>query len=108
MKIRTLIGFLFLAAASAGTALAAQQTVTLTVDNMTCVTCPYTVKKALSRVEGVEKAEVSYEKQTATVTFDDAKADVKDLTAATTNAGYPSRLVEKKKEATGKKPKAAE
>jgi mercuric ion binding protein len=108
MKIRTLIGSLFLVAASVGTAFGAQQTVTLTVDNMTCVTCPYTVKKALSRVEGVEKAEVSFEKKTATVTFDDAKADVKDFVAATTNAGYPSRVVEKKKEATGKESKAAQ
>jgi mercuric ion binding protein len=98
MKIRTLIGTFFLAAASVGTAFAAQQTVTLTVDNMTCVTCPYTVKKALSRVDGVEKAEVSFEMKTASVTFDDAKADVKDLTAATTNAGYPSRLVPKQGE----------
>jgi hypothetical protein len=52
--------------------------------------------------------EVSFEKKTATVTFDDAKADVKDFVAATTNAGYPSRLVEKKKETTGKEPKAAQ
>jgi mercuric ion binding protein len=98
MKIRTLIALLFLTATSVGTAVAAQQTVTLAVDNMTCVTCPYTVKKALSKVPGVEKASVSYETKTATVTFDDAKAEVADLTTATTNAGYPSRLQPEKAE----------
>jgi mercuric ion binding protein len=39
-------------------------------------------------VTGVAKAAVSY--KTATVTFDDAKIGVNALTAATTNAGYPS------------------
>jgi mercuric ion binding protein len=96
MKIRILVGTLVLAAAGINAAFAAERTVTLAVDNMTCVTCPYTVKKALSRVPGVEGATVSFEQKTATITFDDAKADVEDLTAATTRAGYPSRLVEKK------------
>ena len=63
MKFSTLIGTLFLSAASAGTAFAAQQTVTLAVDNMTCSTCPYTVKKALNQVLGVENATVSYEEK---------------------------------------------
>ena len=41
---------------------------------------------------GVENATVSYEEKSATVTFEDTEASVADLTAATTNAGYPSRL----------------
>ena len=36
MKIRTLAGTLVLSVASIGTAFAAQQTITLAVDNMTC------------------------------------------------------------------------
>ncbi|MBZ5877836.1 mercury resistance system periplasmic binding protein MerP [Chromohalobacter israelensis] len=92
MKIRNLVGTLALSVASVGTTFAAQQTVTLAVDNMTCSTCPYTVKKALNQVPGVENATVSYEEKSATVTFEDTEASVADLTAATTNAGYPSRL----------------
>ncbi len=92
MKIRILVGTLVLSAASVGTTFAAQQTVTLAVDNMTCSTCPYTVKKALLKVPGVEEATASFEKKSATVTFEDTEASVEDLTAATTNAGYPSRL----------------
>ncbi|HDZ55301.1 hypothetical protein LCGC14_0393480 [marine sediment metagenome] len=96
MKIYTLICICLLTVASMGKAFAAQQTVTLAVDNMTCSTCPYTVKKALSQVPGVEKATASFEDKTATVTFDDTKASVADLTTATRNAGHPSRRVSEK------------
>lgn len=72
--------------------LAAQQTVTLAVPGMSCAACPITVKKALSRVAGVDKAEVDYENRQATVTFDDAKTDVAKLTRATADAGYPSSV----------------
>ena len=75
-----------------GTVLAATQTVTLAVKNMTCPVCPITVKKALNRVAGVSNTEVSYERKDATVTFDDAKANVDALIKATTDAGYPSTV----------------
>lgn len=71
---------------------AASKTVTLSVANMTCAACPITVKKALSRVEGVEKIEVSYESKEAVVTYDDAKTNVEALAKATEGAGYPSEV----------------
>lgn len=83
---------LALSAALAAPAWAESRTVTLAVRNMTCSVCPITVKKALSKVPGVTKTAVSYEKQEAVVTFDDAKTGVEALTAATANAGYPSSL----------------
>lgn len=98
MKILTFIGTCLLTVAGMGSAFAAQQTVTLAVDNMTCSTCPYTVKKAIDQVSGVESATVSYEQKTATVTFEDTEASVEDLTTATTNAGYPSRLASERTE----------
>ena len=55
---------------------AATQTVTLAVPGMTCAACPITVKKALSKVEGVSQVNVTFEKREAVVTFDNAKADV--------------------------------
>lgn len=73
--------------------LAATKIVTLSVPSMTCAACPITVKKALTKVEGVTKTEVSFEKREATVTFDDTKANVQKLTRATKNAGYPSTEV---------------
>ena len=39
---------------------AATQTVTLAVPGMTCAACPITVKKALSKVEGVSKVDVGF------------------------------------------------
>jgi mercuric ion binding protein len=79
-------------AASAAAVHASPQTVTLDVPGMTCAACPITVKKAISKVEGVNKVDVSYEKRQAVVTFDDAKASVQKLTQATENAGYPSTV----------------
>jgi mercuric ion binding protein len=75
-----------------GTAFAAEQTVKLAVSNMYCAACPSTVKKALSAVPGVTKADVSYEDKSAVVTFDDQKANVQALIDAVTKAGYPARL----------------
>ena len=40
---------------------------------------------------GVNEVEVSYKEKTAIVTFDDNQTDVAALTAATTDAGFPSR-----------------
>jgi mercuric ion binding protein len=54
-------------------AFATSRTVTLGVPGMTCSLCPITVKKALTKVPGVAKAEVSYESKQAVVTYDDAK-----------------------------------
>jgi periplasmic mercuric ion binding protein len=71
-------------------AFAAERTVTLAVRNMFCADCPYVVRKSLEAVPGVAKAVVSFKDKTAVVTYDDAKVDVRGLTDATTNAGYPS------------------
>ncbi len=90
-QARALLACLVLAAAAAP-ARAATQTVTLSVPGMTCAACPITVKTALSRVEGVSKTEVSFQKLQAVVTFDDAKTSVQALTRATADAGYASKL----------------
>jgi mercuric ion binding protein len=71
---------------------AAVQTVTLAVPGMTCAACPITVKRAISKVDGVSKVDVRYEQREDIVTFDDAKATVQKLTQATENAGYPSSV----------------
>eukprot|EP01036_Dinobryon_divergens_P041526 gene41526-55051_t len=90
--MKKLFASLALAATFAAPAWAATQTVTLTVPGMTCATCPITVKKALSKVEGVSKIEVDYATKLAVVTFDDAKTSVQALSKATTDVGYPSEL----------------
>ncbi|MCY1274639.1 mercuric transport protein periplasmic component [compost metagenome] len=91
--MKKLAAFVALAAIVATPAWAAVQTVTLSVPGMTCAACPITVKKALTKVEGVRQVDVSFDKREAVVTFDDAKTSVQKLTEATTNAGYPSSAV---------------
>ena len=71
---------------------AGSKTITLTVSNMTCATCPITVRMALTKVEGVSKAAVDFDKKEAVVTFDDAKTTVAALVKATRDAGYPSAV----------------
>lgn len=73
-------------------AFAATRTVALSVPGMTCAACPITVKKALEKVEGVGKIDVSFEKREAVVTFDDDRTKVNALLEATKKAGYPSTV----------------
>jgi mercuric ion binding protein len=81
---------------AAGVASAAPpNTVTLAVENMTCGTCPIVVRKALERVPGVSSTTIDFDKKTATVTFDPDKATSARLTQATTEAGFPSKLIAK-------------
>jgi mercuric ion binding protein len=66
------------------------QTVTLSVQNMTCQICPITIRKALEKVPGVADAKIDFDKKIATVTFDPDKTNAAALIKATTDAGYPS------------------
>jgi mercuric ion binding protein len=88
-----LLASFVLAAVTAAPAWASTQTVILSVPGMTCAACPITVKQALTKVDGVTKTDVSFERREAIVTFDDAKTSVQALTEATKNAGYPSTAV---------------
>ena len=90
--MRTLLATTTLGAAllAVTTASAGERTVILAVQNMYCATCPYTVKGSLMAVQGVTAVTVSLKDKTAVVTYDDTRTDVKALTAATTNAGYPA------------------
>ena len=72
---------------------AAEQTITLKVDDMYCSACPAIIKKVLTNVDGVKDATVSYNKKTAVVTFEDTKTEVTNLIQATTKAGYQARVV---------------
>jgi len=81
-----------LATVWADAALAAVHTVTLSVPSMYSEVCPITVRKALEKVPGVSKVNVSFEKKEAVVTFDDAKTSTKALEDATFEAGYESTV----------------
>jgi len=69
---------------------AAEQTVSMDIERMTCALCPLTVRKAMERVDGVQQVEVDFDSKTATVTFDDAKTTAIEIAQASTDVGYPA------------------
>ena len=68
--------------------------VVLQIDNMTCAACAVTVNKSLRVIDGVADAIVSFEEKTAIVKYDPQKSEIENLIKATTNAGYPSRILQ--------------
>ena len=97
-KLVSTLGFLVLLSLSASVAFAGEmKTIKLAVDKMTCNMCPITVKKALKKIDGVSIVTAKYEGDNngwAEVTFDTEKTSIEDLTFATEEAGYPSRLIQ--------------
>ena len=87
--IKLLIAGLFVASLSAH---AGESIVTLDLPTMNCAMCPFTVKKALEKVDGVHEVSVSYEIKQATVRFENNETSAQKLIETTTNAGYPSTL----------------
>jgi len=69
---------------------AAERTVTLDIQNMTCALCPITVSTAIEGVKGVKSVDVNFAAKTATVVFDDAVSNVDTVAQASTDAGYPA------------------
>ena len=78
--------------AAASSAALAAQTVTLSVPDMSCSTCPIQVKQALSKVPGVSKATASLEKKEAVVSYDESRTNVEALMKATADIGFPSTV----------------
>lgn len=90
MRLLVRAGMISLLLGSGG-AFAGEQTVKLAVDGMTCASCPYQVRSALKKVEGVTSIEVTLAEKQALVTYDDTKTDVAAFTKATRDAGFPSK-----------------
>ncbi|WP_297296295.1 heavy metal translocating P-type ATPase [uncultured Methylovirgula sp.] len=65
--------------------------VNLKIEGMTCASCVSHVEKALSRVPGVESANVNLARETARVVVTPGSATVDDLTKAVERAGYSAR-----------------
>jgi copper ion binding protein len=60
----------------------------LNVTGMTCRHCVHAVKTAVEAVRGVEKVEVSLEKNLATVDFDPGVATLQMIKTAIEDQGY--------------------
>ena len=75
-------------------ALAVTKTSTIRVEGMHCKNCSASVTKALKAQDGVQKVDVSFEKGTAVVEYDDQKVTEQKLREIITNTGY--KVIEEK------------
>ena len=85
MKILTVA---FLLAVLVGSAFAKDAKTEIKISGMTCGACAVSVKSALTRVNGVKSADVSYEKGVATVVYDDEKTNEQQLRDAIRQTGF--------------------
>lgn len=61
---------------------------TLKINGMTCAACANRIEKGLSKMDGVEKANVNFALESSTVVYDSDKTNVHDLTAKIEKLGY--------------------
>jgi len=92
MKKTVTTALVALTLAIPGALIAAEKTVKLSVPGMSCPSCPYMVKDAVSMVDGVKSVTATMADRSATVTFDDAITNVEEIQQATAEIGYPSSL----------------
>ena len=64
------------------------ETVTLGISGMTCGGCVRSVTNVLKAQDGVAKADVSLEKNTAVVEYDPGKVEVAQLKRSVEEAGF--------------------
>lgn len=76
----------------AGVPSADTTSVSLAIDGMTCGGCAIAARKMLGRLDGVVKADVSYETQIATVLYDPARVKVEQMIAAVKKLGYTATI----------------
>jgi len=60
---------------------------------MTCGGCVFGVRKVLTRLKGVSRAEVTYEDSRAVVTYDPAAVTVAQVAAAIKTLGYTATVI---------------
>jgi len=66
----------------------AQQKIQIRISGMHCAACAQAIQKALSKTEGVTKAQVNFATETAYVEYDDASTDEEKLKQVIRNTGY--------------------
>lgn len=61
---------------------------TLQINGMTCAACANRIEKGLSKIEGVEKANVNFALESSTIVYDPAKTNVNDFKARVEKLGF--------------------
>jgi copper chaperone CopZ len=81
----------------ASLAFAKEVTTEIKVKGMTCGSCAVTVQKALTGTKGVKSADVSLEKNSATVIYEDTQVTEDQLRQAINKTGFQALPREGKK-----------
>ncbi|MBS3782429.1 MAG: copper-translocating P-type ATPase [Candidatus Thermoplasmatota archaeon] len=58
------------------------------IEDMHCASCAQAIEKSLDKVEGVEKSNVSYASEKASIEYDSSKVGINDISKAVEDAGY--------------------
>ena len=90
--MRLFKGMLISGALLAGLAGAKEVTTQIPVSGMTCGSCAVAVKKALTSLEGVKKADVSVEQNKATVVYEDSQVTERQLREAINKTGFKAEV----------------
>lgn len=64
------------------------ESVCYTVEGMTCLTCPLTVKAAIKKLNGINNVKVSLEERNAVIEFDSKKSNSTQIEKAIDDTGY--------------------
>jgi periplasmic mercuric ion binding protein len=91
-KVLLVLAIAVLAGGSLNAAPDVEETVSFSVEKMTCATCPIAVRKAMERVEGVKEVAVDFDSKTAVVTYDAGMTDATAIGAASTDVGFPATV----------------
>ncbi|PHO09879.1 hypothetical protein CPG37_07660 [Malaciobacter canalis] len=67
--------------------------VEIEVEKMHCPLCTTMVKKAIKKVDGVNKVSVKLNTKKATVNYDDSKTDIKTILEAIKTTSYEGKLI---------------
>ncbi len=92
MKIIWALAITTILAAANVFATDADKTITFDVEQMTCATCPIAVRKAMLRVNGVDKVEVDLKNKLAIVTFDSSRTTPTEIGQSSTDVGFPATV----------------
>ena len=71
---------------------AAEKTIKIDIEGMTCPLCTMTIKKNLKNQAGVLKAKVRLNTHTATVTYEESKGETQTLLKAIEEVGYKGKI----------------
>ncbi|MFW5898564.1 MAG: heavy metal translocating P-type ATPase, partial [Candidatus Saliniplasma sp.] len=58
------------------------------IEGMHCASCAQTIEKSLGKLEGIDKSNVSYASEEASIEYDPSKVKMNDISKAVEEAGY--------------------